>query len=65
MAILSEWELWACANEYVRQHGLDAPIFAALRADELMEKGDLDGSKNWQLIIHRIGELLKPQEVQH
>ncbi len=62
---MSEWELWGCANEYIRQHGFDAPILAAMRADELLEAGDLDGSKNWRLIIHRINELLKPQEARH
>lgn len=56
---ISEWELWACANEMIRQHALDAPIHAAMKADDLLEKGDLDGASHWQLIIHRIEELLK------
>ena len=42
MAILSEWELWACANEMIKQHAFDAPIFAAMRADELLENADLE-----------------------
>lgn len=58
--MLSEWELWACANEYIRHHGFDAPIHAAMRADELMERGDLDGARHWRLIVHRINELLSP-----
>jgi hypothetical protein len=41
----------------IRQHGFDAPIHAAMRADELMGS-DLDGSRNWRLIVHRIHELL-------
>jgi hypothetical protein len=56
--ILPEWELWACAHEMIRQHALDAPIRAAMRADELMEQADLDGARNWRLIVHRIDELL-------
>ena len=59
--ILTEWELWACAHEYVRQHQLDAPIYAAMRADKLMEKGDLDGARNWRLIVDRINQLLTPK----
>lgn len=55
--LLTEWELWACANEMIRQHGFDAPIHAAMRADELIGS-DLDGSRNWRLIVHRIHELL-------
>lgn len=56
---LSEWELWACANDMIRQYALDAPIHAAMKADALLEKGDIDGASHWQLIIHRIEELLK------
>jgi len=60
MPILPDWELWACANEYVRQHGFDAPIYASMRADELAARCDLDGSRNWRLIVDRIGQLLAP-----
>jgi hypothetical protein len=56
--ILTEWELWACADEVIRQHGLDAPIFAAMRADHLLLDGEQDGAANWRLIVKRINELL-------
>ena len=59
MAIPSEWEVWACANEVLRQHGLEAAIFAALRADELFEQGDEDGATTWRLIVTRINSLLE------
>ena len=59
MLVLSEWELWACADEVIRQHGLDAPIFAAMRADKLLEQGEIDGAANWRLIVKRINELLE------
>jgi hypothetical protein len=58
MPVLTEWELWACADEVIRQHGLDAPIFAAMRADKLLEQGEMDGAANWRLIVKRINELL-------
>ncbi|HEX8533803.1 MAG TPA: hypothetical protein VF662_06515 [Allosphingosinicella sp.] len=60
--ILTDWELWACAQEMVRQHGFDAPIIAAMRADELMKKVDLDGAANWRLIVQRINQLIPPGE---
>jgi hypothetical protein len=44
----------------IRQYALDAPIRAAMRADELMEQADLDGAYNWRLIVHRINQLLEP-----
>ncbi len=56
--VLTEWELWACADEAIRQHGLDAPIFAAMRADKLLEEGEIDGAANWRLIVTRINQLL-------
>lgn len=58
--VLSEWELWACANEAIKQHAFDAPIFAAMRADELFEQGDEDGARTWRQIVKRINELLSP-----
>ena len=59
--MITEWELWACANEAIDQHGLDAPIFAAMRADQLFEEGDEDGARTWRLIMRRVNELLQPQ----
>jgi len=56
---LTEWELWACANKMIQQHALDAPIHAAMKADALLERGDLEGAQHWRLIVHRIIELLK------
>lgn len=57
--MLTEWELWACANHYVQQHQLDAPILAAIRADELLVAGDFDGARNFQAIVRRINQLLE------
>lgn len=56
--MISEWELWACANEMVRQHGFDAPIHAAMKADALLVEGEQDGAATWRLIIHRVNALL-------
>lgn len=67
MPSLTEWELWACANETILQHGADAPIFAALRADELSGHGDDDGARAWRMIIERINALLRipPDTIRH
>ena len=56
--VISEWELWACANQAINEHGADAPIIAAMRADELFEQGDNDGARTWRLIVERINRLL-------
>ena len=57
MAILSDWELWACANECIRQHGSHAAVHAALRADELDAEGEVEGAQNWRLIVDRVQRL--------
>ena len=57
--MITEWELWACANHYIREHGEDAPVIAAMRADELLAEGDLEGSRTFQSIVRRINQLLE------
>ena len=59
LPMITECELWSCANHYIRQHGEDAPIVAAMRADELLAQGDLEGSRTFQSIVRRINQLLE------
>jgi hypothetical protein len=40
-------DIWRTANLLVGQHGEDAALHAARRADELLEDGDADGSAIW------------------
>lgn len=42
--MIFEWELWACAHHYIAEHGADAGVDAALRSDELLGAGDLEGA---------------------
>ena len=41
----------------MKQHGEDAPIHAAMRADAMLEKGDLGGCAVWKRIIKVVEEL--------
>ncbi len=41
----------------IKRHGQDAPIQAAMRADELLEKGDLDGAAVWRRVLRAVEEL--------
>ena len=36
-------DIFRSAQVLVKQHGPDAPIHAAMRADAMLDKGDLDG----------------------
>ena len=62
MTLLSKWELWACAQHYVTEHGNDAAVIAAMRCDELLDAGDFEGAKNFHAIIRRINQLLEPAD---
>ena len=59
LSVISDWEIWACANHYITKHGEDAPIIAAMRADELMSEGDMQGARTFQMIVKRINQLLQ------
>ena len=50
-------DIWRSANVLVKQHGEDAPIQAAMRADAMLAKGDLDGYAVWNKIIQAVEEL--------
>ena len=41
--MVSDVDIYRTANILVNQHGEDAPIHAAMRANELLEDVDLDG----------------------
>ncbi len=49
------------ANTLVKRHGQDASIEAAMRADELLEAGDLGGYVAWKSIIKAVEELLSKE----
>jgi hypothetical protein len=41
--MIPDLDIYRSANLLVKQHGEDAPIHAAMRADAMLEAGDLDG----------------------
>ena len=55
--MISEWDLWAAANEVIRQHGDNALKFAALRQASMVDNDDQRGFQVWQQIILKIVEL--------
>ncbi len=50
-------DIYRSANALVKHHGQDAPIEAAMRADAMLEKGDLEGYAVWKRILRAVGEL--------
>ena len=58
--MLTDLDIYRSAKILVEQHGADALIEAALKADELLDAGDLDGQAVWMRIRKAVLELLKP-----
>ena len=54
----SDRDIWITANSLIKQHGEDAEIHAAMRHDELLDQGDIDGVMVWKRILKAVKELL-------
>ncbi len=67
--MIPDLDIYRSANVLLEQHGPDAPIHAAMRADAMLEAGDLDGVATWRRILRAVEELQgtapKPGEVVH
>lgn len=57
-------DAWRAAQILVKQHGPDAAIVAARRADALLAEGDVEGERVFKVILDAINELQrdKPNE---
>ncbi|MGE0256861.1 MAG: hypothetical protein AB7N54_19555 [Alphaproteobacteria bacterium] len=54
-----ELDIWRAAKLLVDRHGSEAPIHAGMRADELLNEGDVEGQRIWLRIVKAIDELLR------
>ncbi len=52
----SDLDIWRSAQALVKRHGQDAPIQAAMRADAMLEAGDLDAYAVWKRILRAVAE---------
>ena len=50
-------DIWRAANLLIKQHGDDAEIVAAQRADLMLERGDPEGRVVWLQIRRAVAEL--------
>ncbi len=56
--MVSNLDIYGTAAIVVKKHGEDAATHAAMRADKLMDVGDMDGRAVWLRVIAAIKELL-------
>ncbi len=57
----TDLDIYRCAHMLIERHGDDAPIEAAMGADELMEAGDMEGVAVWKRIGRANEELLSKE----
>ena len=56
---MDDRDIWRAANLLIQKHGQDAVLHASQRADELLDRGDMDGSRVWQRIHEAVQQLLR------
>ncbi len=57
--MISDLDIYRSAQVLLKRHGPDAPIQAAMKADAMLNKGDLDGYAVWKRIV--MAELLSKE----
>ena len=57
----SDLDIYRSANVLIRERGEDAAIEAAMRADAMMDKGDLDGCAVWKRIVRAVEEIQRAE----
>jgi hypothetical protein len=55
--MIEDREIWACANQLLKQYGEDAWFVTSQRADELLAQGQMEGHRTFLRILQRICEL--------
>ena len=59
--MIPDLDIYRSAQVLVKRHGQNAPIHAAMRADELLEKNDLAGYAVWKRVLRAVGELQRAE----
>ncbi len=57
----SDLDIYRSANVLIREHGEDAALEAAMRADAMLEKGGLEGQAVWKRIVRAVEEIQREE----
>ncbi len=55
--MIPDLDIYRAAQALMKQHGPDAPIHAAMRADAMLDKGGMDGYAVWKRVLMAVEEL--------
>jgi hypothetical protein len=59
--MIIERDVWYVAKLLIDQHGDEAPVHAAMRAEAMLDAGDLDGQAVWKAILKAVIELVNKE----
>ncbi len=59
----SDLDIFRSANVLIREHGEDAALEAAQRADAMLEKGDMEGAAVWRRVLRAVEEMQRTRQV--
>ena len=57
----SHLDIYRTASVLIREHGDEAELVAAQRADSFLEAGDIDGSAVWKRVLNAIKEIQRKE----
>ncbi len=57
----SDLDIYRTATVLIREHGKDATLEAAQRADAMLEKGCLDGLRVWKRVLAAVKEIQRQE----
>ena len=60
--MISDLDLWRTAQVMVKRYGDGAATEAAMRADEFLDQGNLNGKRLWMGIIQAIEALQRERQ---
>ncbi len=59
--MISDLDIYLAAKFIIKKCGEDAPIHVAMRADAVLEAGELDGHAMWKRILRVVEELQRSE----
>ena len=59
ISMRKELDIHRSTCDLIREYGEDAPIFAAMEADVMLDAGDLDSYGTWRRILATVKELCR------
>ena len=57
----SDLDIFRTASVLICEHGDEADLVAAMRADSFLEDGDIDGSAIWKRVLKAIKEIQREE----